>query len=96
MRFHRAPCGPCSAPPPCATFSIKSRHSPLSIQSMSSHARPSLQEEPKHHGDAAARLTQGLVETALEAELLNAYLLYSSCSKEKMCLLKYSWSFSLA
>lgn len=24
------------------------------------------------------------------------YLLYSSCSREKMCLLKYSWSFSLA
>ena len=24
------------------------------------------------------------------------HLLYSSCSREKMCLLKYSWSFSLA
>lgn len=24
------------------------------------------------------------------------YLLYSSCSREKICLLKYSWSFSLA
>ncbi len=24
------------------------------------------------------------------------HLLYSCCSREKMCLLKYSWSFSLA
>lgn len=29
-------------------------------------------------------------------DLGHSHLLYSSCSREKMCLLKYSWSFSLA